>query len=78
MAMRAIGAALPNTPASMGDAFHNSNDPVSAWGDNYVHVMMEKVLAKTPGLTLYDVLESYGLNLEYLRWHKVMERRLVE
>jgi hypothetical protein len=76
MAMRAIGAALPNTPALMGDAFHNSKIPVSAWGDNYVHVMMEKVLAKTPGLTL-DMLESYGLNLEYLRWHKEWKEGLL-
>jgi len=75
-AYRALGSMIPNMGGGVADTVRNMGIPLSSWGDNYVHLEMERVLAETPGLTL-EMLEDYGLNLEYLKWHKEWKNALI-
>lgn len=68
-AARAILAAAPNVGGKLGRDFQSLGLPMSQFGDNYIHLQIEKLLSRTPGLTL-DMLDRYGLNLEYLKWHR--------
>ena len=64
----APAAILPNTPGLFAAMFKNSPIKMSKFGDDYVHMYMEKILSRTD-LSLEEI-EHYGLNLEYLKWHK--------
>jgi hypothetical protein len=76
-AMKAIIAGIrPNMGSDKEGTFRMMGIPVTNFGDNYIHLQIEKILSRTPGLTL-DALERYGLNLDYLKWHQEWKEALL-
>lgn len=60
---------LPNAPGQLYGMLKNKGIPNSRYGDNAAHLHVQELLDRVPTLSL-EMMEYYGLNLEYLKWYR--------